>query len=179
MKKVLIVLGALVVILIAFLAYQGAFVTVQVVDSTSPGYLVVGVDHTGPYEDIGPAFQRVSGACKEVGMEKPRMMGIYFDHPDSVAKEKLRSFAGVILTTPADTAKFLSKQGFHTYTIPPGNCIATELKTTGMASMIIAAMKAYPALSDEFMKNHTNRGLLQVYEVYEEGYTHFVMQFND
>lgn len=179
MKKVLIVLGALVVILVAFLAYQGAFAKVTVAESTSPGYLVVGVDHTGPYEDIGPAFERVSGVCKDLGMKNYRMMGIYFDHPDSVAKEKLRSYAGVILSNPTDTMKFLSKEGFHTYSIPPGNCIATELKTSGMVSMIIAAMKAYPALSKDYSEKYSGRTVTQVYEVYEEGYTRFVMQFVD
>lgn len=179
MKKVLIFLGALVVILVAFLAYQGAFAKVTVVESTSPGYLVAGVDHTGPYEDIGPAFESVSGACMELGMENYRMMGIYFDNPDSVSKEKLRAMAAVILESPEDSALFLSKSGFHTFIIPPGNCLAAEVKTSGMTSMIIAAMKAYPALGEAAIKKGNINSIAHVYEVYEEGYTRFVMQFGE
>jgi len=179
MKKALIILGVLVVILLAFLGYQGAFTKVTVKESTSPGYLVVGIDHTGPYEKIGPAFERVSSTCKSLGFEKPRMMGVYFDNPDSVAKKDLRALAAVVLSIPEDSALFLSQKGFRTFSIPPGNCLATELKTGGMISMVIAAMKAYPALGEAAMKNSNGRTVNHVYEVYEEGYIRFVMQFAD
>jgi DNA gyrase inhibitor GyrI len=179
MKKVLIILGVLLISGFAFLAYQGAFARIEVVQSTSPGYLVVGVDHTGPYEKIGPAFEQVSEACKEIGLLNTRMMGIYFDNPDSVAKEDLRALAAVVLSIPEDSTLFLSKKGFRTFTIPPGKCLAAEVKTGGMISMIIAAMKAYPALGEAAMKNSNGRTVNHVYEVYEEGYIRFVMQYAD
>lgn len=177
MKKAIIIISGIILLLLLFLAYEGAFTTVRVSESVSPGYLVVGMDHIGPYEEIGPAFETVSQACQRMGISKPEMIGIYFDHPDSVAKEKLRSIAGVLVRQPADTNLLSMDKRFHYFNIPPGKCINADLKTGDMVSMIIAAMKAYPALQREYVQNHNGKPVTQVYELYMDGYTRFVMQF--
>ncbi|MBB4228628.1 DNA gyrase inhibitor GyrI [Rhizobium mongolense] len=56
---------------------------------------MIGVPHTGSYMQIGKAFETLFGALHARGLAKPemRMIGVYFDDPDIVPAEKLRSIA--------------------------------------------------------------------------------------
>lgn len=56
---------------------------------------LIGVPHTGSYMQIGKAFETLFGALHARGLAKPemRMIGVYFDDPDIVPAEKLRSIA--------------------------------------------------------------------------------------
>ncbi|SCW58012.1 AraC family transcriptional regulator [Rhizobium mongolense subsp. loessense] len=56
---------------------------------------LIGVRHTGSYMQIGKAFETLFGALHARDLAKPemRMIGVYFDDPDIVPAEKLRSIA--------------------------------------------------------------------------------------
>ena len=58
---------------------------------------LIGVSHTGPYMQIGQAFETLFGTLYARGLARPnmRMIGVYLDDPDVVAAEKLRSYACV------------------------------------------------------------------------------------
>lgn len=58
---------------------------------------VVGVSHQGSYMNIGKAFEQLFGTLYARGQGHPgqRMIGVYFDDPDAVAVDKLRSYACV------------------------------------------------------------------------------------
>ena len=51
------------------------------------------VPHTGPYIEIGAAFGRLMGAMAEQGLltGPVRMLGLFYDNPDRVPAEELRS----------------------------------------------------------------------------------------
>lgn len=63
-----------------------------------PAMTAVTVPHTGPYMDIGKAFQTLYLVLGERGLLGPgqRMVAIYFDDPSAVEESKLRSCAGVV-----------------------------------------------------------------------------------
>jgi AraC family transcriptional regulator len=60
---------------------------------------VATVAHVGPYNQIGEAFGRLGQIAGAAGLfdqpERPEMMAIYHDDPDTTAAETLRSDAGV------------------------------------------------------------------------------------
>ncbi len=60
---------------------------------------VLSVKHTGPYFNIGAAFEKLSAFVKEQNIEvsDARWLGIYFDDPESVPEEELRSEACVTI----------------------------------------------------------------------------------
>lgn len=63
-----------------------------------PEMSAVTVQHTGPYMQIGKAFEllyRTLGSRGLLGSGQ-RMVGIYFDDPSAVPEPKLRSCAGII-----------------------------------------------------------------------------------
>lgn len=63
--------------------------------------------HTGPYENIGPVFDRLWSFIESNGIETLRTIGIYYDNPDYTPAAQLRSAAcfevrgGYQLTVPA------------------------------------------------------------------------------
>ncbi len=76
----------------------------QVDCETRAGMQLIGVDHRGSYMDIGQAFANLYGVLGARNQLQPamRMIGVYFDDPQSVAEDQLRSRACV--TGGADLA---------------------------------------------------------------------------
>lgn len=58
---------------------------------------LIGVAHSGPYMQIGKAFETLFGTLYARGLARPdmRMIGLYLDDPDIVPAEQLRSIACV------------------------------------------------------------------------------------
>lgn len=71
---------------------------------TLPGLRLAAMDHTGPYMEIGEAFQRLEiwGRGQGIVSDATRWFGIYHDDPKSVPAPALRSQA--CLTLPAGAA---------------------------------------------------------------------------
>jgi AraC family transcriptional regulator len=71
-----------------------------------PAMTVVSVDHSGPYMQIGKAFDSLIGwlASRELLSPEIRMIGIYYDDPGIVPESELRSKAGVVLSRDVEVA---------------------------------------------------------------------------
>lgn len=84
-----------------------------------PAHRVIGLPFTGPYGEIGRAYERLSATLTTLGLWPGTrgMVGIYHDDPGLVAPEALRSFAGVIvaedLACPADLHEMRLGGGRH------------------------------------------------------------------
>ena len=59
------------------------------------------VPHTGPYMEVGKAFDSLFGwlAKEDLMKDTARIIGVYYDDPDSVSEDKLRSRAGAVLSS--------------------------------------------------------------------------------
>ena len=65
-----------------------------------PAYRVAALEHVGPYNTIGSAFDRLGGIAGPAGLfahPDARMVAIYCDDPETVPASRLRSAAGVIV----------------------------------------------------------------------------------
>lgn len=72
---------------------------------------VAGVAHTGDYRQIGDIYSRLLGIATEYDVW-PHVCGaiaIYYDNPDEVPQEKLRSFAGLKINANADLPNVLNE----------------------------------------------------------------------
>lgn len=60
---------------------------------------VIGIDHRGPYSEIGTSFGRLAAWAAGHGAMGPetRMFGIYYDDPEAVPPEELRACACMLL----------------------------------------------------------------------------------
>jgi effector-binding domain-containing protein len=177
MKKLLLVLLTVAVLLLAYLVYSGLFASVTIQMQNMPGYRVMGIQHTGPYEKIGDAFERVHAIADEHGV-KVHMIGIYFDNPNETPEAQLRSLAGLVVSVE-DSLKLANVEGITALTIPSGSAAVSSFKTSGMVSMIIGAVKSYPKLTEYVAEKNIVEQVNFVYEVYGEGQTEYVMQLAD
>lgn len=64
-----------------------------------PNRRLASLPHKGDYNSIGHAFERIAMICSTRGLwpQVEGMLGIYYDDPDAVAAEELRSAAAVII----------------------------------------------------------------------------------
>lgn len=77
----------------------GALDMFDVTVETQPNRRLAAMAHTGDYHAIGKAFEQVAMLCstRNLWPQVQGMVGIYYDDPDAVPVEKLRSAAGVIV----------------------------------------------------------------------------------
>ena len=177
MKKWLIALGLLVFAVLIYVSGEGLFKTVNITEMQMPGYRVIGLQHRGPYEKIGDAFERVHAIADQQNVPV-EFIGVYFDNPEKVAKDSLRSLAGLIVSVE-DSVKLAGIPELVPLVIPAGPAAVSSFHTDGMVSMIIGAMKSYPKLTEYVATKHRGEDVNFVYEVYGDGQTQYVMQFRD
>jgi hypothetical protein len=96
-RKVLVVLAGLGLLGLGLAAWLGAFRTLVINDSVQGGYIVAGYDHVGPFEQIGPVFERAHATTDSLGIVAEEYVGVYYSNPDEVAEDSLQSFAGVVV----------------------------------------------------------------------------------
>ncbi|MCP4183888.1 MAG: AraC family transcriptional regulator, partial [Hyphomicrobiales bacterium] len=58
---------------------------------------LAGIMFTGPYSQVGKAFEQLNGLAATRGLHGPdqRVIGIYYDDPNVIEETKLRTFAGI------------------------------------------------------------------------------------
>lgn len=178
LKYLTIGIAALGVTIFITLWRAGAFSEVNIQKGTQGGYLLVGADHVGSYQKIGSTFAKVKDAQIAHKMDSSMFVGVYFDDPGTVEESKLRSFAGIVVKDSSEGNKLLkSNPDFHFVSIKQRNSYFTELKTSGMLSMIIAAVKAYPKLGEAISSDRVSPNAQgMAFEEYHDGFTRFVMQ---
>ena len=68
---------------------------------TIPSIKAITLNHSGSYQSIGKTFETLHGLLHMRNMvhQPVQLIGIYYDDPNAVAEEKLRSKAGAILET--------------------------------------------------------------------------------
>ena len=59
------------------------------------------VRHVGPYNEVGPCFERLFAWAKDIGARPGRVFSLSHDNPETVAPESLRSDACIELHTDA------------------------------------------------------------------------------
>lgn len=178
LKKVLLSIAALVVLLFAFLVYEGLFAKTNIVTAEEGGYLMMGLDHRGGYHKIGDVFEKVKAQVSQSGIANAKYAGVYFDDPDTVPEDSLKSFAAVIVTSTQDSLKLASIEGFHAIQINRGKAMICDMESHGFVSQMLSIIKAYGAFGDYFTANPEEaNGLKFVYELYNEKGTRFVFQF--
>ena len=83
-----------------------------------PEIRVTALAHTGPYNTISSAFDRLSAVAGPAGLfalSNARMVAVYFDDPESAPADSLRSAAGVTTTMDVELPPAL-----HEIRLPAG-----------------------------------------------------------
>ena len=173
MKKVLWIVLALVAIVYGFLITQGLYRTVEVQQGEQGGFILVGVDHVGPYMEIGNAFAEVQAQFPD-----GEFAGIYYDNPEFVAEDSLRSFAGVKVSATDGLEAIAAHPEFRLVEVEKGPSLYTDWSGgSGTVSMILGTMKAYPALKAACEETGLCSETSIAFEEYSEAGTRYVMTY--
>lgn len=172
MKKALWVVLALVAVVYAFLISQGLYRTVEVKQGEQGGFILLGVDHVGPYMNIGTAFESLQAVFPEGDFA-----GVYYDNPDQVPEDSLRAFAGVKVSATDGLEAIAAYPEFRLVEVEKGPSLYTYWSGgSGAISMILGTMKAYPALKAACEDTDLCTENSIAFEEYSDAGTRYVMK---
>jgi len=164
---VILVIGGDLAGLYWFARRFGAFTPVHPETTTIAPMWIAYNTHPGPYQLIGPVCDGVCTALNEGhGIATELGFGLYFDNPRKVAKAQLRSLGGCIL--PADKAEGLANRTlpFRVAQLPGGRAVVVRFPFRGRMSIMIGAMRVYPAMSRQFAQEGVPEGpIMEIYDL--------------
>ncbi|HOD14766.1 MAG TPA: GyrI-like domain-containing protein [Spirochaetota bacterium] len=148
MKKALIITGVLVAALFAFIAYSGLFYSVTITEKEMGPFTMILKKHAGSYYKTGAVFNEVEAALKKnMDTKKLKAVGLYYDDPDKVKEEELRSECGFIIEK-GDMAKIGAlESGLFIKEFEKTSCAVGEFPLKSFLSYMMGPSKAYPALA--------------------------------
>lgn len=166
MKKLGIILVALVLVVFGLLAYSGLFATITIAEREMGPYTMLVKNHTGSYYKTGAVFDEVETLLKKK-LDTAGMLGVglYYDDPAKVEAEKLRSSCGYIVTT-ADLEKLGAlPEGLVIKKFEAARCAVALFPRRSFLSYMIGPSRVYPKLA-EYGKTRTFTGeyALEIYD---------------
>jgi hypothetical protein len=163
---VILVIASDMAMLYYFARRFGAFVPVRPETKTIEPMWLAYNTHSGPYQLIGPVCDGVYAALNETqGIATELGFGLYFDNPRRVAKDQLRSIGGCIV--PADKAAGLTGKTlpFRMASLPGGQAVVVRFPFRGRMSIMVGAMRVYPAMNRHFTEAGVPEGpIMEIYD---------------
>ena len=156
----------LIVTVIVFLQYYGAFSKINITGGEKGQYQLVYAKFTGHYKDTGPVMDKIYFDLLNIdSVETYKGFGIYYDNPKEIEAFKCRSIVGCILEKKdLDKIEDL-KTKYNIIEIPESESICAEFPYKGKISILVGIFKFYPSLK----KYLSNKGLKPgpVMEIYD------------
>lgn len=166
MKVILLVAAAIMFVVSALLAYYGAFAPVVVQQHHMGPLWLVCEKHVGDYAQVKGPMDKVYARLRQRGVETTRGFGLYFDNPQEVSKERLRSLVGCILESD-DLGLIDSLRGEFTVLQYPGaRSLQVSFPFKGGVSVMVGMLRVYPMLS-KYIKDNGLRfvPMMEIYDV--------------
>jgi hypothetical protein len=170
MKKVLIVLGVLVVIVAAgvyfYLSSNGAFIKITVTEKEMGPFYFVYAPHKGDYSKVEPVMTGVfNKLAREFNIMGETGMGIYYSDPKTTKTADLKSEIGCLLGESDQAKADMIMKKMKMRIMYPKMYYTAEFPMKSKASIIMGVMKVYPKLA-EYMKakGYKPTPSLEIYE---------------
>jgi len=161
---VIIAIG--VIILLIVLSRYGLFASVNISEKNVGPYLLVYEKHIGDYKNVGPVMDKLYYNLKDnYGMETTKGFGLYYDNPQEVDKDKLRSIVGCIIEGKSidDLKKVSEKYSVKEY--PSSKSVVAQFPFKGKMSIIMGVFKVYPKLNKYIKeKNYDKTPIMELYD---------------
>ncbi len=167
MKTTLIIIAVIVLLLVFVYAYYGGFKKINILVTKSGGETMVYESVTGDYKQTPKYTDKIYYALlNDEKIETTKGIGIFYDNPNNVAKEQLRSEVGCLLDH-ADSAVVAQLSGqYKLKTLPVDDYIVTEFPMKGGLSFMIGILRVYPALNKFSQENgYKDSPITEIYDV--------------
>ena len=166
MKKVLIILGLVVVFILIYLAYSGLFSNVEITEGELGPYTFIGKEYVGDYRYAGDKLDSIVLDLQNRKIEFDKTFGIYRDNPEKVAKDSLRYMVGCIVPEKSyEKLPELERDGYIKQKMGITPSVIVEFPLRTKVSFLMAVIKAYPALNEYFRKKgYSEVPALEIYD---------------
>lgn len=165
-KIALMIFGALVIVLLGFMAYLGVFSSIKVTEKTTGPYFYVYKEFVGDYTKTGKVFDDVWLTLEKNKIAYHYGIGIYFDNPENTPAEKLRSHCGVSLDKGDIPRALAADKTLKAGEIKQATRAFVAFPIKNFFSYFIGPLKVYPALM-EYAKANGYEEMVVGIEVYD------------
>lgn len=140
----------------AALYYLGVFGQASLEKVMTPGYRLVYISHTGPYNEIKDIYKEIEIRLKENNIATIAAAAQFLDDPGVVSPEQLRSKVGFLIGDREPSPSFLNEERL----IPQ-----EVIQATFNGSPVVGSYKAYAAMRQWSTDNHYQLNLpsLEIY----------------
>ena len=167
MKIAIIIIAVFVVLIISIYAYFGGFSKVSFKIENQGGETIVYENLSGDYSQSPKVSDKVYYfLLNDEKIETTKGVGIYYDNPKKVEKNKLRSEIGCIIDNADSVTLAKLAEKYQVKTLPEGDYVVTEFPFKGKLSVLFGIMKVYPAL-EKFNKENVflESPITEIYDV--------------
>lgn len=168
LKITLIVISILIATGFLFYVYYGGLQKPVIQLAVQGGETVIYEEMSGDYGQSGMVMNKIYTALKDqYKIETFKGFGLYFDNPQKVEKNKLRSEVGCIVEA-GDLGRILATKGaFKNKVLPIKKYMVTEFPYKGQLSVMVSLIKVYPALHRYAEQNgyDMNGAVMELYDM--------------
>ncbi len=161
-----LVIAVIVIISLIALSRYGLFASVNISEKNTGPYLLVYKKHIGDYKNVGPIMDELYLDLKNsYEIETTKGFGLYYDNPQEIDKDKLRSIVGCIVEGKSvnDLIKVSNNYGVKEY--PSSKSVVAEFPYNGKISIIIGIFKVYPKLGAYIKeKKYAQTPIMELYD---------------
>jgi len=167
MKMLKIVAISIIALIVIIYAYLGGFKKINFQLLDQGGETLVYEEMTGDYRQSAAVMDKIYYLLlNDYNIESYKGFGLYFDNPQKVEKEKLRSEVGCILENIDSTKISLLKDKYKIKAFPRNKYLVTEFPYKNKLSVFVGIIKVYPALN-RYLKEKGFNDEGAVMEIYD------------
>ncbi len=160
------ILFVLALALLAALSYYGMFAPVVISEEKRGPYLLVYQKHVGDYRSVGPVMDALYYDLRDnYAIDSSKGFGLYYDNPNEVAAEQLRSIVGCIVEGVTPEVQSRLSEHYRVETFPEAMGVTARFPYKGMPSIVLGVFKVYPQLTAYIAeKGHRKTPLMEIYD---------------
>lgn len=149
-----------------YLAYYGAFISVEIEEGEVGPYHLVYKEHKGAYENIQNTIEIARASLYRLKPDAECTgFGIYYDNPSQVETQNLRSIGGCIVSAGTDFTPAADMQGIKTHVYDKTVSISAEFPLKDDTSIMLAVFKVYPEIRRYQKENNLSpQPVLEIYD---------------
>ncbi|MCP4135519.1 MAG: GyrI-like domain-containing protein [bacterium] len=165
MKRFLIIALVVIVAVLIFLGYSGLFTSIKVTEKEMGPYTLVYKDHKGSYKETMKIQGEItSSLLKDLKIETKRGFGIFYDDPEKVKEEDLRSEVGMILEEKEHSRKEEISKKYTVKMFPVQRAVVVEFPFKNTVSILLGLSKVYPKLEEHIKKKgYAENHIMELY----------------
>ena len=163
------------VLIVTYLYFIGVFSKIRIKRSYIGPLTLVYEKHRGDYAKSGEIQNKLYYSLKKDGILTYKGFGIYFDNPNKVEKEKLRSEVGCIIETK-DIDK-LQHLDYNVKIINKKKRYYADFPFRSKISIMIGILKVYPKINNFIDKNGLKHGyVMEIYDIPEKQIRYIILE---